>query len=210
METKKNRLSEDEFLDFKKKKTARTFLQRALRASSIKKSENCELCGVIKKLSAHHVDYGRPLDVVWLCDSCHGTVHKNEHPLNPVNNKQTPSNCSFRKKEGVMVSVHIPIENLVVLKIIMRDKNISLSKIIRDVIIKQYPVDDGQLEFNFEKIYDNTQQIQNNRIQSLEKDLSSDTGQKQHYLSLCGKKGDNFDTIVEEFPEILRRYGTHS
>lgn len=48
-------------------------------ARAIKKGElvpqNCERCGD-EKTVAHHEDYDKPLDVVWLCQPCHKQRHK--------------------------------------------------------------------------------------------------------------------------------------
>ncbi|MFA5652251.1 MAG: hypothetical protein WC933_02710 [Candidatus Paceibacterota bacterium] len=41
----------------------------ALRANKIKK-QNCFICGN-KKTEAHHENYDKPLDVVWLCKKHH-------------------------------------------------------------------------------------------------------------------------------------------
>lgn len=35
----------------------------------------CERCGVTCKPHGHHSDYSRPLDVEWLCKSCHDAEH---------------------------------------------------------------------------------------------------------------------------------------
>ncbi len=46
----------------------------------------CERCGEVKSL-AHHEDYDKPLDVVWLCQPCHKQRHKeiiNDAQLNPL------------------------------------------------------------------------------------------------------------------------------
>lgn len=36
---------------------------------------DCEKCGA-PKAHAHHDDYTKPLDVRWLCRSCHGVEHR--------------------------------------------------------------------------------------------------------------------------------------
>jgi transcription elongation factor Elf1 len=35
----------------------------------------CQFCG-IKKVEAHHLDYSKPLDIIWLCSNCHKLLHK--------------------------------------------------------------------------------------------------------------------------------------
>jgi rubredoxin len=37
--------------------------------------EPCLFCGV-EKVHAHHRDYSKPLDVIWLCPKCHHRLHK--------------------------------------------------------------------------------------------------------------------------------------
>lgn len=54
---------------------ARNFVSNGLRDGKIKKADNCFFCGASGKLHAHHHDYSRPLDVFWLCPSCHGKLH---------------------------------------------------------------------------------------------------------------------------------------
>lgn len=52
---------------------ARKRVYRAIRDGSLHR-EPCELCGAAK-VEAHHDDYARPLDVRWLCVSCHRRHH---------------------------------------------------------------------------------------------------------------------------------------
>lgn len=54
---------------------ARIAVGNALRDGKLVKSESCFFCGKTGKLQAHHYDYNRPLDVFWLCPSCHGKLH---------------------------------------------------------------------------------------------------------------------------------------
>jgi hypothetical protein len=36
----------------------------------------CEMCEKFKPVEAHHYEYSKPLDVTWLCVTCHNKVHK--------------------------------------------------------------------------------------------------------------------------------------
>lgn len=58
---------------FPEKQRARRILQYHLRKGRIIKSL-CK-CGV-KDVQAHHPDYSKPLEVVWLCSFCHGLKHR--------------------------------------------------------------------------------------------------------------------------------------
>lgn len=57
---------------------ARTELGKALREGRVSKPLSCEHppCGKVGEVEGHHVDYGRPLMVVWLCKKCHTAVHR--------------------------------------------------------------------------------------------------------------------------------------
>ena len=45
-------------------------------ASKLRPPENCETCGVLDTwLQRHHDDYSKPLEVRWLCRSCHQKHH---------------------------------------------------------------------------------------------------------------------------------------
>jgi hypothetical protein len=43
----------------------------AIRAGVLVRPDACAHCGIACRPDAHHADYGRPLDVVWLCRPCH-------------------------------------------------------------------------------------------------------------------------------------------
>jgi hypothetical protein len=58
------------------KDVARSKFHVALRSGRILKPELCEGCGERKRLTGHHEDYSKPLDVRWLCYACHGKEHR--------------------------------------------------------------------------------------------------------------------------------------
>lgn len=47
----------------------------ALRANQLNKADTCSKCGSSRNIQAHHEDYTKPLDIVWLCASCHKQLH---------------------------------------------------------------------------------------------------------------------------------------
>jgi len=55
----------------KAKQAARDTFYRAIRAREVVRPESCSRCGSTEKIEAHHTDYSRPLEVEWLCRSCH-------------------------------------------------------------------------------------------------------------------------------------------
>lgn len=57
------------------KKDAWKMVQLALKFNILQRPNCCSNCGVKCKPEAHHNDYNKPLDIVWLCKSCHEKVH---------------------------------------------------------------------------------------------------------------------------------------
>lgn len=55
---------------------------REMVAYAIKKgtlvSLPCETCGDART-QAHHEDYSKPFEVIWLCSKCHGAMHRKSH-----------------------------------------------------------------------------------------------------------------------------------
>lgn len=60
--------------DNREKRAAHQAIGYAIRSGKIKR-QPCEKCGNGKS-QAHHEDYGKPLEVKWLCAKCHKMEHR--------------------------------------------------------------------------------------------------------------------------------------
>ena len=59
---------------YPERRIARGVVNHALRDGRIEKPSACEICGNNAKLQAHHADYSKPLEVIWICSPCHGQI----------------------------------------------------------------------------------------------------------------------------------------
>ena len=59
---------------------ARYMVTSAIKTGDLWQKE-CTVCGGVVRLEAHHCDYGRPLDVTWLCRLHHRRWHMKNEPL---------------------------------------------------------------------------------------------------------------------------------
>ena len=57
--------------------SVRKKVYKAVRSGVLVRPDNCSICksSNVGKIEAHHNDYNKPLDVIWVCKSCHGTIH---------------------------------------------------------------------------------------------------------------------------------------
>ena len=55
---------------------AHNLLNWAVVSGKVIKPKKCDKCKEERRLSGHHLDYRKPLEVLWLCSSCHKEVHK--------------------------------------------------------------------------------------------------------------------------------------
>jgi len=59
-----------------KDELARNLVQQAVRKGTLTKPNKCEMCSKgRKKIEGHHPDYHNPLEVLWLCQHCHRSLH---------------------------------------------------------------------------------------------------------------------------------------
>jgi hypothetical protein len=54
---------------------ARSLVAARLARGAMVRPDSCSACGATVTPEAHHVDYSRPCDVLWLCRPCHCKVH---------------------------------------------------------------------------------------------------------------------------------------
>ena len=47
-----------------------------LRKRKITRPFVCSSCGKSEMIHAHHEDYHKPLEIIWLCASCHGMTRR--------------------------------------------------------------------------------------------------------------------------------------
>lgn len=48
---------------------------RAIKRGELTRPGNCSECGIKCKALAHHEDYSKPMEVIWLCSKCHKAKH---------------------------------------------------------------------------------------------------------------------------------------
>jgi len=60
--------------EYRRKHLARVAATDAIKFGRMERKP-CEGCGTDDGVQMHHDDYSRPLDVRWLCGSCHGGHH---------------------------------------------------------------------------------------------------------------------------------------
>jgi len=56
---------------FPEKASARAKLNDAVKKGKLVKPKTCSVCFASGRIEGHHEDYGKPLDVIWLCTPCH-------------------------------------------------------------------------------------------------------------------------------------------
>ena len=51
-------------------------IHNATKSGRMVRPPKCSACDKSAKIEAHHSDYARPYDVVWLCPPCHNSKHR--------------------------------------------------------------------------------------------------------------------------------------
>ena len=74
----------------KVKMDAQRMVNEAVAAGIIEATGPCVWCGTTQNIVKHHYNYHLPLDIVYMCRSCHGEVH-NRHRRITKTMKKLPS-----------------------------------------------------------------------------------------------------------------------
>lgn len=66
----------------KTERNAKERVRLAVRDGILIRPEFCSFCKTLCKAQAHHKDYSKPLEVIWICASCHRFAHSHlPHPV---------------------------------------------------------------------------------------------------------------------------------
>lgn len=68
-----------QLLEERKPDRARSRIHYLVKTGKLIPSPICEQCGKVKQTRAHHDDYDKPLEVRWLCGTCHGLLECPAH-----------------------------------------------------------------------------------------------------------------------------------
>lgn len=64
---------------FPEKAEAHRLVYRALKKGDLIRPGHCSTCTTPRgRIEGHHADYSKPLDVIWVCRSCHVKIHHGE------------------------------------------------------------------------------------------------------------------------------------
>lgn len=211
MASKKFKIKDTDLVDYKRKRLARSTITGMLKRGELVRADTCELCHVKEKTEAHHLDYGQPTKVMWLCDKCHGKAHRADHHLNPKNIPQTVIPLVWDQKDFVTVSFHVPVENFILLKKLAEQKKTNVSKLVRGCVLEKYAVEDNQLEFNlFEDKKDESDSESPKRISLLEYNQERLHQQESQEVWPLWVEGIELVKRMGRFSGIHHRHGTHA
>jgi len=199
------KIKDQEILLYKRRRYARLELNRAIRDGRIERGTCCSFCATDKYIQAHHVDYGKPLSVIWLCKKCHGSVHTKDHPLNPSNNEQSPLPY-LNENDLVNVTFFLPVKNFLALSKIADTENLSISALLKKEVTKKYPVQSKQMDLFTD--YDNTRKTQRSGISSMGENERSMQQYEESKLQKLWRSGDiNLQQLEQEFSYIPLGHG---
>jgi hypothetical protein len=82
---------------------ARKIVNYHIQKGNMTRPIKCSKCIKECKPEAHHEDYMKPLDIIWLCRSCHGKEHR-KHKESYDCDSSSGHNIHLHRKEGEKVN----------------------------------------------------------------------------------------------------------
>lgn len=70
--------------EYRMKESARSAVNHAIRDGKLTNPNRCSKCGKDGYSEAHHEDYNKALEVVWLCKQCHEDIHHSNEGHNSL------------------------------------------------------------------------------------------------------------------------------
>lgn len=67
--------SQNRYQNHPEKYSAIHKIYKAILSGKISKPEECSICFNTENIVGHHINYYKPLSVVWLCAICHMKIH---------------------------------------------------------------------------------------------------------------------------------------
>ena len=108
---------------------AYSIVNEAVRTGKLINPRRCSICNVEKEdVEAHHEDYSKPLDVIWLCTACHSKIHKQKRVENGFRYKpkkqyvrkgynNVGKSKAYKKDERYMQAIKLRQQNMTYQKI---------------------------------------------------------------------------------------------
>ena len=87
---KKNDYDREYRKEYPEKVQARDKVKYAVSTGELIRSSQCELCKKVCHTHGHHQDYSKPLDIIWLCPTCHISHHRNHKNCAERLSEKTP------------------------------------------------------------------------------------------------------------------------
>jgi len=109
-------------LRYPEKRDAARKVASALKAGKLTRSKLCEDCYDRDSEHAHHEDYSKPLDVIWLCSRCHKARHKgkmkysSEPPMITMSDVKRLKRDSIRRRSALVKRIMLETDRRLLTK----------------------------------------------------------------------------------------------
>ncbi len=80
-------------------------VERAVAKGTLVRPDRCCICDEKVKTEAHHPDYSKPLDVVWLCTVCHKQLHNGKNKQSEAVRMKVAKIISIRTVEVKVIAL---------------------------------------------------------------------------------------------------------